>query len=785
MADSDSEQQTDVSPPESSEEDHQMRRRRRGLLRMYYGVDDSVQLQQDNPLDIDKAGFKADMFMEKMLKETSLNNLYKQEERMKKEIQELDSNMQYLVYENHSKFIKASETIREMKDDFQHLEDDMGTLGARMDDITTSSNSINSALEDRKKEISKLCGVNYLLKKLQFLFELPTRLTKCMEMGFYSQAVRTYSRARRVLEQYQHMPSFHGIQGDCSVIVTKLISSLKKRMDDERSSTATVVETVDLLLELDQPPSDLCQQFLANSRRQLERDLSVVEQGEKPHEIQNEDGETTVTMGIQEYVHLVCNSFFANVSLVIQTFHDLFIKRHKSSGDQQVAEEAQKTLTEFVQSLMDSCLETVMERLKNEATHQESVALIRALDKVSGKLQAMDNLLPSVNFSEKGYQLVTIVTGTHTECHSQRLQQSFTDTLMTVRHDLVTSKGSQQGGPTLRDHSATLYASIKSGLESALTNLKEFVECNVSFSERSDFRRKFCVGNIRAGVVCTFINFVLETCKSFSVGSSGDHTSGAYPPPLILILSKLVHEMERSTISYLVSYGDEKFPPHPDGPLLATPTNELLRHAKEISQALLNHYVKVQGQVISQMIRKSVETRDWLNTIEPRNIRSVMKRVVEEITLIDQQVGTLYEDGLKKEQGSESSRHTFSYQSKGYQYTSATLDSSLLSNIQKLFFERIEVFGTVQFDKPSIITGIIKIFLKALLECVRLRTFGKFGLQQMQVDCHYLQVYLWKFVSDEQLVRMLLEQVMASTIERCVEHTLMGQSVVELICERN
>ena len=54
----------------------------------------------------------------------------------------------------------------------------------------------------------------------------------------------------------------------------------------------------------------------------------------------------------------------------------------------------------------------------------------------------------------------------------------------------------------------------------------------------------------------------------------------------------------------------------------------------------------------TQMIRKSVETRDWLNTIEPRNIRSVMKRVVEEITLIDQQAGSLYEDGLRKEQGS-------------------------------------------------------------------------------------------------------------------------------------
>ena len=52
------------------------------------------------------------------------------------------------------------------------------------------------------------------------------------------------------------------------------------------------------------------------------------------------------------------------------------------------------------------------------------------------------------------------------------------------------------------------------------------------------------------------------------------------------------------------------------------------------------------------MIRKSVETRDWLHTMEPRSVRSVMKRVVEEVTLLDRQVGTLYEEGSKKEQGS-------------------------------------------------------------------------------------------------------------------------------------
>ena len=38
------------------------------------------------------------------------------------------------------------------------------------------------------------------------------------------------------------------------------------------------------------------------------------------------------------------------------------------------------------------------------------------------------------------------------------------------------------------------------------------------------------------------------------------------------------------------------------------------------------------------MLRKSVETRDWLNTIEPRNVRAVMKRVVEDVSYIDSQV---------------------------------------------------------------------------------------------------------------------------------------------------
>lgn len=84
----------------------------------------------------------------------------------------------------------------------------------------------------------------------------------------------------------------------------------------------------------------------------------------------------------------------------------------------------------------------------------------------------------------------------------------------------------------------------------------------------------------------------------------------------------------------------------------------------------------------------------------------------------------------------------------------------------------------------SVLTGIIKISLKTLLECVRLRTLGRFGLQQVQVDGHYLQLYLWRFASDERVVQGLLDEVAASAAHRCLDPVPMEHSVVELICER-
>lgn len=72
-------------------------------------------------------------------------------------------------------------------------------------------------------------GVHTLLRKLQFLFELPARLNKCLELQAYAQAVRSHRRARCVLQQYSHLPSFKGIQDDCHAIMDKLAQELRQK----------------------------------------------------------------------------------------------------------------------------------------------------------------------------------------------------------------------------------------------------------------------------------------------------------------------------------------------------------------------------------------------------------------------------------------------------------------------------------------------------------------------------------------------------------------------------
>ena len=77
-----------------------------------------------------------------------------------------------------------------MKSDFCKMEDEMDRLATHMASISEFSGKISSTLQDRRQQINKLSNVHSLLRKLQFLFELPAKLNKCIQAGAYGQVVR-------------------------------------------------------------------------------------------------------------------------------------------------------------------------------------------------------------------------------------------------------------------------------------------------------------------------------------------------------------------------------------------------------------------------------------------------------------------------------------------------------------------------------------------------------------------------------------------------------------------
>lgn len=831
---------TATTPPET---DPARKRKVHGMLKLYYGLNEEGktvdQVESLDPCDINGPHFDPDVFLNKLRRECSLGELMDQESCMVKQIRSLDSDMQTLVYENYNKFISATDTIRKMKNDFKKMEDEMDCLSTNMAAITEFSARISGTLQDQHTQITKLSGVHTLLRKLQFLFELPARLNKCLELQAYAQAVGSHRRARCVLQQYSHMPSFRGIQDDCHAIMDKLAQELRQKFRDGGSSSKDLSECVELLLQLDEPAEELCDKFLSHAQSRLEADLlgleaeliqpqpsaavadptSVSSRRPSAPQVAGSPSDSSPKAStlpspssrtdILEFIDRGCNEFVSSLCLVIASYQELFVNRPQEGelASKNIPNMANGKLHAFVDDLATRYFSLVERRIQEEKGVGDNSLLVRALDRFHRRLQAVSKLLPGSAVPSQGTEIVVRAARERIKQYLSALQSFYLDSLTDVRQALAAPRlsgggASGSGGGALLGGSgagkdspsslpellSSLSASILNQIKSVLASVHLFTAKDITFSNKPYFKGEFCSQGVRESLVVSFIKFVCQSSRQFCE-SAGDR-GGSTPPALLLLLSRLCLDYETSTISYILTLTDEQFLVQHHSPVTAVTT--LCGEAREAAQKLLNHYVKVQGLIISQMLRKSVETRDWVNTIEPRNVRAVMKRVVEDTTSIDVQVGLLYEEGVRKAHSSDSSKRTFSVYSSSRQqaryapsYTpSAPMDTNLLSNIHKLFSERIDIFSPVEFNKVSVLTGIIKISLKTFLECVRLRTFGRYGLQQIQVDCHYLQMYLWRFVSDENLVHFLLDEIVASTAHRCLDPAPMEQSVIEVICER-
>uniref|UniRef100_A0A1A9WJ89 Vacuolar protein sorting-associated protein 51 homolog n=1 Tax=Glossina brevipalpis TaxID=37001 RepID=A0A1A9WJ89_9MUSC len=681
-----------------------------------------------------------------------------------KDTQTLHSDMQTLVYENYNKFISATDTIRKMKNDFKQMESDMNLLKDKMSTITSFSEQITGTLQGTRSQLCKLSEKHSLLKRLQFLSSLPAKLKTLIQEKNYAQAVQDYTHAQKVFKQYGHQPSFEGIQNDCDSIIHNLKNKLRQEFQTGKSAQM-LTEIGELLLQLDERAPDMAMEVLSCASKRLHDQIVMLQDQTERDMI--------------EFVDMGIEGFLNDLTLVVTSYYDMFVAKHYENEQDDFQEQALKDLNIFLNLNIDTYLTLVQDRVESDIGFGDTQVMLRALDRLHRRLLAMRNICRGIDIQRNTVDIIINAAHQLCEAHQKNLKDHFADSLSSVRLSLVSAKTDSAAGSSLNDLITNLYVSLIEKVKGVLQDLLVFLQTDWSFNIKSEYKGALCVEGIRENLIIGFLRHIAKVMNSF-----GD-TSSTSPPNLLLVLSKTCLEMEQSGVHILITLVDDLYEIDSENSATLTHETEICSEMRETAQSLLDTFVRLQGLNISQMLRKSVETRDWLNCLEPRTVRAVMKRVVEELATIESVVASLYDytGTVRTVASSDSSRKThFSnltnskqqFRSNWSNYTPSQLEPSYVSNIHRLFSEKIDIFTSVEFSKVSI----------TLLECVRLRTFSKFGLQQIQVDTHYLQMNLWRFVKDENLLNFLLEEILGSAVHRCLESTLMEPNAVEIICER-
>ncbi|XP_053214066.1 vacuolar protein sorting-associated protein 51 homolog isoform X2 [Panonychus citri] len=752
-------------------------------------VSESGNVDIGDLFNVNSPDFNADLYLSKLLKECNISQLMDKEDVLRRQIQSLDNEMQTLVYENYNKFINATQTIKKMSNHFDKMEEQLTELSSNMEKITVSSEEISKNLATRRQDLSKLSATDGVLKKLQFLFDLPPKMKKYIEERKYDEAISSYNQAVGTLSRYSHFPSIEAIDHECEQILSKLRQELYNQLQDSDINTQQLAITINLLLGLNESPSQLSSAFLETSKKALTINITELEK-ETSNFVQQQKStsEDVQKMDILEYMDLASNGFVSNLSIIITSYKEIFIQK-LALNDNVDENHLIDNLKSFVNQLMDSFFSQIKTRLSIEPFNTLEIAFfVRSLDRLYRRLQALSNIFGYQNYTGDAFNIIWDSSSAQCSKALELSKIKFDEELVNARHSIIgLTSHETEDKISLSDIVVSLETSLSESIKNTVKSLSVFSAPDLSFLVKTNFRDDFIL-DVREKVVASMLKYVI------SLSTEHQRSNSSATPLLVLLLSRLNLDLDLTMISYLINFTEEQLyisrdmKPYPH-------LTGLKQSAKDCAQNLINNYVRLEGHSLSQMIKKSIETRDWSSGVEPRSVRSVMKRVVEDVSLIDSQVTQLYEEGSRTERSSDSSRSrntmsgiglpsSRSYSRSNWSsYGASTIDNSLISNIQRLFGERIEIFSSVEFSKLSIVTGIIKIGLKTFLESVRLCTFSTFGLQQVQVDLYYLQTHLWRFVTDENLVHSMIDEVLRSTINRCLEPVLMEMSIVEKLCE--
>ncbi|KAK7278182.1 hypothetical protein RJT34_23207 [Clitoria ternatea] len=724
-------------------------KRMRDLLSSFYSPDPSMS-NSGNAFskhaldDINSTSFDPDQYMNILVYKSNLEGLLQRHVEMAAEIKNLDTDLQMLVYENYNKFISATDTIKRMKSNISGMESNMEQLLEKIMSVQSRSDSVNSSLFDKREHIEKLHRTCNLLRKVQFIYDLPDRLGKCIKSEAYADAVRFYTGAMPIFKAYGDS-SFEDCKQASEEAITLIIKNLQGKLFSDLESIQVRAEAAVLLKQLDFPVNNL----KAKLFEKLEQSITGIQLN--PEEINNASGDhSSHEASIHEFVEAV------------RAFRVIF-------------PDSEEQLVKLAQDLVTKNFVITDAYVKTRIFPEDLRGVLRV---IWNDVLLIDEVLQEADLSNHSLEAAKVVVMSYVRSAFSHLLQDISASLLQVlkkdggeQHSLevvldASSKAVLQGGMNvlldfrkiLDDDSGILVRLRELILDWVQEELQDF------FKQLEDQFLLFSGRN----------NSAIQA-HSLAEGAQSDKAFAG----LVLVLSQLSAFIEQTVIPKITeeiaaSFSGGSVRGYESGPVFVP--GEICRKFRSAGEKFLHLYINMRTQRVSLLLKKRFTTPNWVKHKEPREVHMFVDLFLQELEVIFKEVKQILPQGRRKHHRTDSNGSSVSSRSNplrdeklGRSNTQRARSQLLETHLAKLFKQKVEIFTKVEYTQESVVTTVVKLCLKSLQEFVRLQTFNRSGFQQIQLDIQFLRIPLREVVEDEAAIDFLLDEVIVATAERCLD----------------
>ncbi|XP_057776671.1 vacuolar protein sorting-associated protein 51 homolog isoform X2 [Salvia miltiorrhiza] len=659
-----------------------------------------------------------------------------------------------------------------MKNNIVGMETNMEQLLEKITSVQSRSDGVNTSLFEKREHIEKLHRTRNLLRKVQFIYDLPTRLQKCIKSEAYAEAVKFYTGATPIFKAYGDS-SFLDCKRASEEAVSVIINNLQGKVFSDSESIQARAEAVMLLKKLDFPVENLKVKLFEKLEQFLvDLDLEYKELANVPVNIDestNQDSASTTTheASVHEFVEAV------------RAYKVIFLH-------------SELQLCNLGQDLVKKHFEAIHQQIMKQVRSADLLAMLRV---IWTDVLLMDEVLPEASLPDFALQHARVAVKDYTCSTFSRLLTNISDTLKKFQFTL---KEEMEENPL----HAALEASKKAVIQGSMNALMDFRLLLDENPELLIKLRDLTIDWVHEGFQDFFRKldgyFLLFSGKKNSafqdVNLIEEMQGEKICAGLVLVLAQLTLYIEQTAIpritEELASFsggGGVRGLQHG----LAIVPAEICRIFRSSGESFLHLYIKMRTQKISVLLKKRFTAPNWVKHKEPREVHMFVDLLLQELEEIRSEVKQILPEGpTHKHRRNNSNGSTTSSRSNPLRddrlsrsNTQKARSQLLESHLAKLFKQKMEIFTKVEHTQESVVTTIVKLSLKSLQEFVRLQTFNRSGFQQIQLDIHFLRTTLKDIAEDEAAVDFLLDEVVVSSAERCLDANPLEPPVLDRLVQ--